>query len=347
MANSNSTKLVLVTGGSGFVGGHCIVQLLQQDYKVRTTIRSLKKKDSVLEMLSNGGIKSFDNLSFVETDLSNDKNWDEATKGCDYVLHIASPIHLAVPKDENEMIKPAVEGTLRVLKASKNAGVKRVVMTSNFGAVGYSHKDPTTLITEESWTDPNEKGLSAYNKSKIIAEKSAWDFVKNESANLELTVINPVAIFGPSLNATLSSGFELLKNVLDGTMKRIPNLELAIVDVRDLADLHIKAMENPKANGQRFLALSGGSMTLPQISEMLKIKMPEFTQKASTKTVPDWVVKFAGLFNPKAKALAPMLGINRKASNEKAKTVLGWKPRTNEEALLATVESLVKFNNLK
>lgn len=347
MVNSNSDKLVLVTGGSGFVGGHCIVLLLQKGYKVRTTVRSLPKKDAVIEMLKNGGINSYENLSFIEADLSNDKNWDEATKGCDYVLHIASPIHLAVPKDENEMIKPAVEGTLRVLKASKNAGVKRVVMTSNFGAVGYSHKDPTTLITEESWTDINEKGLSAYNKSKIMAEKSAWNFVKNEGDDLELTVINPVAIFGPSLNATLSSGFELLKNVLDGTMKRIPNLELAIVDVRDLADIHIKAMESTKANGQRFLALSDGSITLPQISQKLKNKMPQFTKKASTKAVPNWVVKLAGLFDAKAKALAPMLGVNRKASNEKAKTILGWKPRTSEEALIATVESLVKFKNLK
>jgi nucleoside-diphosphate-sugar epimerase len=164
---------------------------------------------------------------------------------------------------------------------------------------------------------------------------------------MELTVINPVAIFGTSLDAKLSSGFELLKNVLDGTMKRIPNLELAIVDVRDLADLHIKAMESPQAKGQRFLALSDGSMTLPQIAAFLKNKVPDIAKNASTKTVPDWVVKFAGLFNPKAKALAPMLGVNRKASNEKAKTILGWKPRTKEEAILASAESLRKFGNIK
>ncbi len=343
-------ETVLVTGGSGFVGGHAIVQLLQKGYRVKTTIRSLTKKDKVLEMLKNGGIApenyQNENVEFVEADLSDDKNWDQAVKGCDYVLHIASPIHLAVPKDENEMIRPAVDGTLRVLKAARDAGVKRVVMTSNFGAVGYSHKDPSTIITEEDWTNPDEKGLSAYNKSKVFAERAAWDFMKNEGGNLELSVINPVGIFGPSLDAKLSSGFELLRNVLNGSMKRIPNLPLTIVDVRDLADLHIRAMESEAAKGQRFLALSGGVMTLPEIAKFIKAKMPEAAKNASTKALPDWIVEISALFNAKAKALAPMLGVNRNASNEKAKRVLGWQPRSNEEALLATVESLVKFGNL-
>lgn len=339
-------KTVLVTGGSGFVRSHTIVQLLQKGYKVKTTIRSIAKKHLVIEMIKNGGIHSFENLSFIEADLSDDKNWDTATENCNYVMHIASPIHLSIPKDENEMIRPAVDGTLRVLKAAKKSKVKRVVMTSNFGAVGYSHKDPSKLITEESWTDPNEKGLSAYNKSKVYAEYAAWEFIKNEGGNLELTVINPVGIFGPALDAKLSSGFELLRNVLNGTMKRIPNLQLAIVDVRDLVDLHIKAMESNEANGQRFLALSGGTITLPEIAKFIKEKRPDATRNTSTKRLPDWQVRLAALYNSQAKALAPMLGINRNASNEKAKKILGWQPRSNEEALLATVDSLVEFQNL-
>jgi len=339
-------KTVLVTGGSGFVGSHTIVQLLQKGYKVKTTIRSIAKKHLVIEMIKNGGIHSFENLSFIEADLSDDKNWDIATENCNYVMHIASPIHLSIPKDENEMIRPAVDGTLRVLKAAKKSKVKRVVMTSNFGAVGYSHKDPSKLITEESWTDPNEKGLSAYNKSKVYAEHAAWEFIKNEGGNLELTVINPVGIFGPALDAKLSSGFELLRNVLNGTMKRIPNLQLAIVDVRDLVDLHIKAMESNEANGQRFLALSGGTITLHEIAKFIKEKRPDATRNTSTKRLPDWQVRLAALYNSQAKALAPMLGINRNASNEKAKKILGWQPRSNEEALLATVDSLVEFQNL-
>ena len=211
MMISNQQRLVLVTGGTGFVGIHCILQLLQQGYTVKTTLRSLKRKDVVIAMLKNGGITDVSRLSFVEADLTNDSNWEEALKGCDYVLHVASPIFIQLPKHEDEMIRPAVEGTLRVLKAARNAGVKRVVMTSNFGAVGYSHQDKNSLITEDSWTDPNEKGLSAYSKSKVLAEKAAWDFMASEGGDLELSVINPMGIFGPSLSPVLSSGFELLK----------------------------------------------------------------------------------------------------------------------------------------
>ncbi|MBK1895597.1 SDR family oxidoreductase [Chryseobacterium paridis] len=346
MESLHNNQLVLVTGGTGFVAIHTILQLLQKGYQVRTTLRSLSRKDEILNMLTNAGLSSFENLDFIATDLLQDTNWDDAVKDCDYVLHIASPIFLKVPQHEDEMIRPAVEGTIRVLKAARNAGVKRVVMTSNFGAVGYSHRDPTRLITEKSWTDPNEKGLSAYNKSKILAERAAWDFIKSQGGNLELSVINPTAILGPSFTDKLSSGFGLLKSMLDGSMKQIPNIELAIVDVRDLADLHIRAMESPKANGERFLALSGGTMTLPEITEFLKKEMPEVSQKISNKKVADWVIRFMALFNPKAKAIAPLLGVNRKASNAKAKRILEWKPRTNQEAILATVSSLIKYNAL-
>jgi nucleoside-diphosphate-sugar epimerase len=343
MTNTNIEKQVLVTGGTGFVGVHCILQLLQKGYKVKTTLRSLSRKDEVLEMLKTGGIHSFDKLEFIEADLTKDTNWDKAVEYCKYVLHVASPIGLSVPKDENEMIIPAVNGTLRVLKAARDAGVKRVVMTSNFGAVGYSHTDTTKIITEECWTDPNEKGLSIYNKSKVLAEKAAWDFINKEGGNLELSVINPMGIFGPSLGPDLSSGFELLKKVLDGSMKRIPNITLGIVDVRDVADLHLRAMTNPAAKGQRFLALAGGIVSLPEIAKLLKDKSGGAAKNVSIKRIPDWVVRIAALFNPVAKNIAPMLSRYRNASNAKAKTLLGWQPRSNEEAILATVDSLVKF----
>lgn len=346
MKTEDNNELVLVTGGSGFVAFHAIQQLLDKGYNVRATVRLLERKDEVIASLKNAGITDFNRLEFAEADLSAGAGWNEAMTNVDYVLHIASPIFLRLPKHEDEMIRPAVDGTLRVLKAARDAGVKRVVMTSNFGAVGYSHNDPNKLITEESWTNHNEKGLSAYNKSKVLAERAAWDFISEEGGNLELTVINPTAILGPSFSKKLSSGFELLKNILDGSMKAIPNLELAIVDVRDLADLHIRAMKNTEARGQRFLALSGGTMTLSQIAKFLKEKMPEVSQKISTKTLADWQVRFAALFSKKAKAIAPLIGVNRKASNEKAKRILGWQPRTNEEAIIATVESLVKFNQI-
>lgn len=338
---------VLVTGGTGFVAIHSILQLLNRGYQVRTTIRSITSKDKIYEMLKNGGIADFSKIEFVEADLTADKNWLEAMLGCDYVLHIASPIFLRLPKNEDEMIRPAVDGTLRVLKAAREAGVKRVVMTSNFGAVGYSHKDKSTIITEESWTNPDEKGLSTYNKSKVLAEQAAWDFIKNEGGTLELSVINPMGIFGPSLSPDLSSGFEMLKKILDGTMKAIPDINLGIVDVRDVAELHILAMENPEAKGQRFLALAGGTMSLLEIVKLLKQKMPYAAEKASTKSLPTFIIRLTALFNDQAKAILPLVGIYRNASNEKARTVLGWKPRTNEEAVMATVISLIKWKSLK
>ncbi|SFW79788.1 SDR family oxidoreductase [Chitinophaga sancti] len=335
---------VLVTGGTGFVASHCILQLLQQGYAVKTSIRTPDKKNKVLEMLRTGGISDFQHIQFIIADLTADQYWLDAAAGCEYVLHVASPIYLRVPKDPEEMIRPAVDGTLRVLKAARDAGVKRVVMTSNFGAVGYSHRDPATLITEKDYTDPDEKGLSAYNKSKVMSEKAAWQFIREQGHGLEFCTVNPMGIFGPSLGPDLSSGFELLRNIINGEMKAIPNMDLGIVDVRDVADLHIRAMTSPKANGERFLALAGGTMSLLEIAGFIKKHLPAIGAKISTKSLADWKVKLAALLgNQKAKAVAPLLGVNRRASNEKAISVLGWTPRSNETAILASVESLIKY----
>jgi dihydroflavonol-4-reductase len=347
MTSSNTGELVLVTGGSGFVGIHCIVQLLQKGYQVRTTLRNPGRWVEVLEMLRQGGVSSTEHLSFVGADLNADAGWDAAVKDCDYVLHVASPIYLKAPKHADEMILPAVEGTLRVLRAARDAGVRRVVMTSNFGAVGYSHRDTTSVITEESWTDPHEKGLSAYNRSKVLAERAAWDFMAKEGGALELSVINPVGIFGPSLGRGLSSGYELLKKMLDGSMKAIPNMTLGIVDVRDVADLHIRAMISPAAGGQRFLALSGEPMSLPQIAVYFRERLGDAAGNVSTKRLPDWVVRLAALVSPVAKNLAPMLGRYRRASNAKAVSLLGWQPRSKEEAILASAQSLVQYGHIK
>ncbi len=347
MTNSKSDKFVLVTGGSGFVGAHCVLQLLNNGYRVRTTLRSPTRKNEVIEMLKTGGVESVENLSFIEADLSKDDNWDEAVKNCDYVLHVASPISLTTPKDENEMIVPAVEGTLRILTASKNAGVKRVVVTSSFAAVGYSHKDANKLITEDDWTDPNDKSLSAYLKSKTLAEKAAWDFIRKEGGQLELSVVNPVGIFGPSLGPDLSGGHEILKQLLDGSMKAIPKINFGVVDVRDVADLHLRAMTNGAAKGQRFLALAGGVLSLRDIALMLKQKMGAEAKNVTTKLLPDWQVRIAALFSPAARNIVPQLGRIKNASNEKARTLLGWSPRTNEEAIMAAVESMLRFGVIK
>lgn len=342
------SETVLVTGATGFVGVNCILQLLQKGYHVKTTLRSMKRKNEVIETLKTGGITSFDNLTFIEADLTNDAHWDEAVKGCEFVLLVASPVFFTMPKNENEVIQPIVEGTLRVLKVARNAGVKRVVMTSSFGAIGFSNKNPNTVTTEADWTNPNEKGLSAYEKSKVLSERAAWDFINKEGGSLELATINPVAILGPSFSAHVSGSFGIVKNLLNGTMKAVPNIPLNIVDIRDVVDLHIRAMTNPNAKGQRFIASADGELCMPEIAALLKSKLPDAAQKVSAKTLPNWVLRFAALFNDEAKHGVSLLNINRNVSNEKARKLLGWTPiANNEEAILASAESMIKFGVVK
>lgn len=337
---------VLVTGGTGFVGAQIILQLLQKGYNVKTTLRTISSKNKVIDTLKSNGITTFDNLAFVEADISKDDNWEVAMKGCDYVLSVASPVFMTIPKDEIEAIRPAVEGIVRILKAARNAGVKRVVMTSNFGAVGFSNKNPNTATTETDWTDPKEKGLSVYEKSKLLAERAAWDFIKKEGGNLEFATINPVAIFGPALSTHISGSFVILERILDG--KVIPNIPLNVVDVRDVADLHIRAMTNPNANGQRFIASADGQISMPEIAALLRNKKPDVAKKVSTKTIPNKFLYLAALFNKQAKEVALLLRMNRNVSNAKAKKILGWKPiANNEEVILASINSMIKFEIIK
>ncbi|MDO3411549.1 NAD-dependent epimerase/dehydratase family protein [Saccharibacillus sp. CPCC 101409] len=338
------TQTVLVTGGTGFVGMQIILQLLQKGYNVKTTLRSVSSQAKVTETLKLSGIASFDRLAFVEADLSKDDNWHEAVKGCDYVLSVASPVFLTSPKDEKEAIRPAVEGIVRVLKAARDSKVKRVVMTSNFGAVGFSNTDKNSVTTEADWTDPDQPGLSVYEKSKVLAERAAWDFIKREGAGLEFATINPVAILGSALSAHVSGSFGLLNHLLDGSMKAVPRIPLNVVDVRDVADLHIRAMENPKANGQRFIASADGQISFPEIAAVLRRRYPDIANKVSSRTVPDFVINAAALFNKEAKEAALLLRMNRNVSNDKAKKVLGWKPiASSEEVIAASVDSMIKF----
>ena len=344
----NQSETVLVTGGSGFVAMHIILQLLQKGYHVKTTVRSLKSKDKIIDALKANGITNTENLSFAETELTKDDNWATAMEGCYYVLSVASPVFFEIPNDENEAIRPAVEGIKRILKFAKNADVKRVVMTSNFGAVGFSQTDNNRETTEADWTDPNLKGLSVYEKSKTLAEMAAWDFIKKEGGKLEFATINPVAIFGPSLNEHISGSLDIVKHLLDGTMNPVPPIPLNLVDVRDVADLHIRAMESPKANGQRFIATADGQISIPEIAKFLIKTNPEITSKVSTKSIPVFAVKLASLFNAKAKEGVMFMNMNRKVSNAKARKLLDWKPiGTNEEIILASVDSMKKYGIAK
>jgi len=335
--------LVLVTGGTGTLAINCILQLLQQGYHVRTTVRAIGKQHEVINNLKANNITSFDKLSFIEADLTSDTNWDAAMQECRYVLHVASPTHIA-SSSEAEIIDPAVNGVLRVMKAARDAGVKRVVLTSSFGALGFSNKDRHTTTTEAHWTDPNEKGLSVYEKSKALSERAAWDFINSEGHQLQLTVINPVAIFGPLLGPGNAPSFGLLKMLLDGSMKAIPDIPLNVVDIRDVADLHIRAMVTPQAAGQRFIASADGEISLQEIAKLLKNRMPAAAKKVSSKRLPDWLINIGALFNPQAKHAQFLLKVNRRVSNAKAREMLNWTPVANkEEAVLAAAATMIKF----
>jgi nucleoside-diphosphate-sugar epimerase len=341
MTNDNSQdKTVLVTGGSGFIGAHCLLQLLQAGYRVRTTVRSLQREAEVRAMLKTGGAEPGEQLAFFAADLNAEAGWPEAVAGCDYVLHVASPFPAVQPKDEDELIAPAREGTLRVLRAAREAGVKRVVLTSSFAAIGYGHLPSDQPFSEENWTDLNAD-VTPYVKSKTLAERAAWDFVGQEGNSLELAVINPVGVVGPVLGADLSSSIQLVLSLLNGSVPRAPRVSFNFVDVRDVADLHVRAMTNPAAKDQRFLATVGDCLSALEVARILRAHLGEVARRAPTAELPDWVVRVAGLVVPTLRGLVPNLGLVRKATNQKARQVLGWSPRSNEEAILATAESLI------
>ena len=338
---------VLVTGGSGFIGTHCILQLLAAGHQVRTTIRNLKRETDVRAMLKVGGAAPGERLSFFAADLENDAGWREAVTGCDFVLHVASPLPPSVPKHEDELIIPAREGTLCVLRASRDAGVKRVVLTSSFAAIGYGHKVRETPFNEADWTDPAGDDVAPYTKSKTLAERAAWDFLAREGANLELSVINPVAVFGPVLGPDYSASILLVQRMMDGAMPGTPQLYFGAVDVRDVADLHIRAMTHPAAKGERFLAVAGDFLAMLDIAKILKARMGESAKRVPSRQLPNWVVRLAALRDPAIKLILPELGKRKNATNEKARRLLGWTPRSNEESVVASAESLVRLGLLK
>jgi len=251
-----------------------------------------------------------------------------------------------VPKNEDELIVPAREGALRVLRAARAAGVKRVVLTSSFAAIGYGQKPRRKPFDETDWTDSNA-GVAPYVKSKTLAERAAWDFIAREGGALELSVINPVAVLGPVLGPDYSSSIQIVQRMMDGGMPGCPQLYFGVVDVRDVADLHIRVMINPAAKGERFLALAGDIMSLRDVAVVLKSRMGDTAKKVSTRQIPNWLVHIAALWNPMARATLPELGKKKSATNENAKRMLGWAPRANEEAIVAAAESLVRFGLLK
>jgi len=341
------SNTILVTGGSGFIGSHCILQLLAAGHKVRTTVRSLKREGDVRAMLKEGGAEPGNRLSFIAADLEKDAGWPEAVAGCDFVLHVASPFPATVPKSEDELIVPAREGALRVLRASRDAGVKRAVLTSSFAAIGYGQKPQEKPFNETNWTDSNAADVLPYAKSKTFAERAAWDFIAKEGGNLELSVVNPVGVFGPVLGADYSTSILFVQRIMDGAVPGCPKLYFGAVDVRDVADLHLRAMTEPAAKGQRFLAVAGDFLSVLDMAKILKRRMGAAAKRVPTRELPNWLVRVAALRDPAVKQILPELGKRKNATNEKARRMLSWAPRSSEESIVATAESLVRLGLLK
>lgn len=334
---------ILVTGGSGFLAGHCILALLQAGHEVRTTLRSPARDAGLRAALAGAGCDPQGRLHVVEADLMADAGWAEAAAGCTHVLHVASPLSAAAPKHEDELILPAREGTLRVLRAARAAGVGRVVLTSSFAAIGYG-RTLERPFTESDWTDTADPALAAYPKSKTLAERAAWDFVNREGGGLELAVVNPVGIFGPLLGPDLSASILLVKSMMEGKLPALPRLMFGVVDVRDVADLHLRAMTDPAAANERFIATAGDFMTMQEIALALRERLGLVAARVSTRVLPDWLVRLVAVFSAAARqAATPELGRRKTATSAKAQAMLGWEPRPGAEALAATGESLVRL----
>lgn len=337
-------ELVLVTGGTGFIAQYCILALLGAGYRVRTTIRTPTRESEVLQHLRAGGAEPGDRLSFAIADLGADQGWAEAVAGCAFVLHGASPTPSGDQVSLEDWVRPAVDGNLRVLRAARDAGVRRVVLTSAFGAVGMGHKPMTRPFDETDWTDLGGE-VAPYQRSKTLSERAAWDFITSEGRGLELSAINPTAVLGPVLGADYSHSIRLIKNLMDG-MPGCPEVNSGFVDVRDVADLHLRAMAHPAANGERFLAIAGHSLWIREVAQVLRQRLGSAANKVPTGEIPNAVVRLGAASNPALQALVPFLGINMNATSEKAIRLLGWSPRPAEDAVVASAESLIEFGLL-
>ncbi len=334
---SPSDDTVLVTGGTGYLGGWCIATLLDRGYTVRTTVRDVAREEAVRAALANAIPDPGDRLSVVAADLLSDDGWAEAVAGCRYVLHIASPFPPAQPKDPDELIVPARDGALRVLGAALDAGVERIVLTSSIAAVSGA---PGDVLTEDDWNDGEDTSLTPYVRSKTIAEREAWRFVRERGAEDRLAVVNPGLIVGPVLSDDFSYSVQLIERLLGGKVPAAPKLGFTYVDVRDVADLHVRAMTHPEAGGKRFLATDRFLWT-SETAAILKDRLGDEARKVPTRVAPNFAVRAMGMFDPAIRTITGDLGRKTEYSSERARTLLGWSTRPVEDAVVDTARSLL------
>lgn len=330
---------VLVTGGSGFVAGHLIARLLADGHLVRTTIRNINRENGIRSALAAAGV-DVDRLDVVVADLDSDDGWAEAVDECTYVQHVASPFPPRQPDNEDDIIVPARDGTLRVLRAAAAASVRRVVVTSSFAAIGYTPKPSGAPFDESDWTDASG-AVSPYVKSKTLAERAAWEFAA-QPGSPELAVVNPVGVFGPLLDGNASTSVRIIDGLLHGQPPLLPRASFAVVDVRDVADLLVRAMVSPQAAGQRYLAAAGQPVTFPEIAAVLRDRLGAAAASVPRRDVPDWLVRAAARLIPSLRELSGLLGPPKAVDTTKAVTQLGWRPRSAADAVTATAESLLR-----
>jgi len=336
---------VLVTGATGFIAGHTILKLIEDGHEVRGTVRSKASADKLFSTLSRYAGKDI-SFEIFEANLSSNDGWADAIDGCDYVQHLASPLPAILPKNHDELIIPAKEGALRVLKAARENGkIARVVMTASVAAIAYGWgKDIPDLLTEKDWSNPdNMADNTAYTRSKAIAEKAAWDYVNGEGKGLELTTINPSLVLGPVMSGDFSASVEAITQLMGGKVPAIPKLGFQIVDVRDVADAHVLAMTHPDAAGERF-AVSESFLWFDEVAHIVGSAYPD--RNIPKGRLPSFLVRLLAPFNPPLKQIIPELGMRRFVSNEKAKSMLGWQPRSAKEAILSSAKTLIETGEL-
>ena len=331
---------VLVTGGSGYIAGFCIAQLLREGAEVSTTVRSLAREAQLRADIQKL-VKTAHTLRVVVADLNLDAGWRDACSGCTGVLHVASPFPARAPSDDGELVRPARDGALRVLKAARDAGVRRVVMTSSTAAVAYGRGGRSQPFTEADWSDPaGRSDSSAYERSKTIAERAAWDWHAREGGALELVSICPGAVIGPVLGSDFSASLDIVKKLMDGSLPGLPPFGWPLVDVRDVADLHIRALRTPAAAGQRYIG-AGRFLWMQDVARVLRDRVPEVAAKVPRRRLPAWVVRASSLLDPAVRGRLYDLGKERPVCADKAKRELGWAPRSEEDAIADTARSLL------
>ena len=333
---------ILVTGGSGYIAGYLIRQLLADGHRVHTTLRSLSREAALRQLLAVDNSR----LQVFAADLLADAGWAEAMQGCSHVAHVASPVPLGIPKDANELIAPARDGTLRVLRAAQSAGVQRFVMTSSVAAIAYGRGRGVHHLTEADWTDLSKPGVTPYVQSKTIAERAARDWVAQSGGRLEFCSICPSVVLGPVWGADYSASVEVVRKLLDGSLGACPDFGFGVVDVRDLADLHVRALMAPGMAGERFIA-SGRFLKLREVADILRAQLGDDARRVTTRNVPDWLVRIVALFNPVARAVVSELGNERHQDASHAKAVLGWATRPVEQSIADAGRSLIEQGVVK